>query len=604
LFQKLQSESYGKVLSNLLSFIQNIDFEESKNLQTAVLLTGVNQTDHLKQFETLSLQIANNCPSIITILQSRDCPTVKSAVEVLVSGIINQNIIEIDDEEIHQKLKKKQLTFPVLEAWYQHNYGLSSTKPSLIVMINDFDQFNSTCMQELITIMCSYTNRLPFVLVLGIATAFKTLHNVLPSHITNKIDANVFQSESSTEMLNKILEEIILTHHSPVQLSGKSFKILMDIFLFYDYSLHSFIKGYKVFMLEHFYSRPLSAKFSIHGDKISEVTDEEYDAIKRSCLSFRALVEAEQDPQMKIDLISSNDVLRKKIFRIFIRLERYWFRFYCMIRVLVVLFEDLPKNDLGKLLREIYPICIASDVTKLDEYKECFKLLQFTSKDKFLAKLDKVLAIFDRQLSDETIHETQKKDFRTIHENLLFHRDKIAAAGMSPQKETVEAKAAPITPSSQANKKGATSRQEMMEMLKENAKNNPTRVLIEYEQKLSDCLGYLNSRIETYLRPIHEAPVFHEFTIFTDCQSVRRQIVGAPRGALHNALFNPHHYLQCSCCAMPESEQILATLPDTAIAYKLHLECNKFINLYDWLQAFAMVIEVNEDEDDISQEIQ
>lgn len=520
---------------------------------------------------------------------------------MLVGGLINQQIRD-EDEEVPHKLKKKQLTFPVLEAWYRHNYGSSSTKPSLIIMINDFDQFNSACMQDLISIMSSYTNRLPFVLVLGIATAFKTLHNVLPSHVTNKMDANVFQSESSTEMLNKILEEIIFTHQSPFQLSGKSFKILMDIFLFYDYSLHSFIKGYKVFMLEHFYSRPLSSRFhSLYNERISEITDEECDVIKRTCLSFRSFVETKNDPKMQINFISSNEFLRSQLFSNSLRLERFWFYFYAMIRVLVVLFEDLPKNDLGKLLREIYPICIASDVTKLDEYKECFKLLHFTSKDKFLAKLDKVLDVLNRSLSASLL-DTQKKNIKRICDRIAEHRLNIATAGMSPQKEI--APKTPNTPSSQASKKSAMSRQEMMKMLKENAKNNPARVLVEYEQKLADCLKYLSERLEKYLRPIQDAPPFHEFTIFSDCHSVRRQIVGAPRGALHNALFNPHHYLQCSCCVMPESEQILPSLPDTAIAYKLHLECNKHINLYDWLQAFAMVIEVNEDEDDVSPEIQ
>lgn len=33
-------------------------------------------------------------------------------------------------------------------------------------------------------------------------------------------------------------------------------------------------------------------------------------------------------------------------------------------------------------------------------------------------------------------------------------------------------------------------------------------------------------------------------------------------------------------------------LPDIAIAYQLHLECGKLINLHDWLQAFASVVEL------------
>ena len=31
-------------------------------------------------------------------------------------------------------------------------------------------------------------------------------------------------------------------------------------------------------------------------------------------------------------------------------------------------------------------------------------------------------------------------------------------------------------------------------------------------------------------------------------------------------------------------EEITPDLPDAAVAYKLHLECGKMINLFDWLQ--------------------
>ena len=40
---------------------------------------------------------------------------------------------------------------------------------------------------------------------------------------------------------------------------------------------------------------------------------------------------------------------------------------------------------------------------------------------------------------------------------------------------------------------------------------------------------------------------------------------------------------QCECCR-GEVGTIQDTLPDVSIAYKLHLECGRIINLYDWLQ--------------------
>jgi origin recognition complex subunit 3 len=39
-------------------------------------------------------------------------------------------------------------------------------------------------------------------------------------------------------------------------------------------------------------------------------------------------------------------------------------------------------------------------------------------------------------------------------------------------------------------------------------------------------------------------------------------------------------------------------MPDISIAYKLHLECGKMINLYDWLQSFLSIVDPQDIDDD------
>lgn len=600
----------------MLTYIEEVDTTDT-NLQTAVLLTGVNQTDHFKQFESLSQKIANNCYSVVSILKSRDCPNVKSAIETLVGGLINtkscKRIIEDDeneesDEEMSStniKLKRKQLTLSVLQSWFWNQYKDSKHKPKIVIMLADFEQFNPLVMQDLVSIFCAYTSKLPLVLIMGIATAFKTLHNVLPFHITSKITANVFQAESATSMLNRILDEVILTHHCPFFLSGKSFNVLVDIFLFYDYSIHSFLQGFKVFMLEHYSSNMFStinvSKGQISDEIIEKLTSEQCASIRKSCMTFRKHVEQEENPNMRIDLIESDDALKTLLISQMRRIYRFFFQFFCCLRMLSVLIDDLPRNKLGTLPRELYPMCAAEEVTKTGDFQECFKLLRFTSKDKFLLKLDKVIKILEDSLTDEHISDILKRNFSKVLISVKKHRTKIANAGMSPIKQDSTPKA---STSVEISRVGTMGRQQMLEKLKESAKNNAPRVVIEFEKLLIECLDYLHQLFDRHLVPFSKGPTFIELFTFTDHSFVRRQIVGAPRGAIHNALSNPHHYLQCKCCELRDNEQILPTLPDIAIAYKLHLECNKFINLYDWLQAFSMVIDDNEDEDSVKAEIQ
>ena len=46
--------------------------------------------------------------------------------------------------------------------------------------------------------------------------------------------------------------------------------------------------------------------------------------------------------------------------------------------------------------------------------------------------------------------------------------------------------------------------------------------------------------------------------------------------------------VQCQCCKS-ENGQVLSTMPDVCIVYKLHLEGGQLINLYDWLQVSSSV---------------
>jgi origin recognition complex subunit 3 len=121
-------------------------------------------------------------------------------------------------------------------------------------------------------------------------------------------------------------------------------------------------------------------------------------------------------------------------------------------------------------------------------------------------------------------------------------------------------------------------------------------------QTLKDFVGYFESTIvRTNLRPLTAAPPLCELFVFTDTTTARQHLLGTPRASIHTALNNPNYYLQCQCCDTTQNAlSLLPTMPALSVAYKLHLECGKMINLFDWLQAFKTVIanrSVDDEED-------
>lgn len=128
-----------------------------------------------------------------------------------------------------------------------------------------------------------YQARLPFLLVLGVATAVSAVHRSLPHHVSSCLRMKVFHSQPSLTYLNEVLEkvqnrkkkykktflnlylfferkhltfcfllQVFFLPERPFHLGGKAFKLLLDVFLFHDFSVMGFVQGYKVSKLSFF----------------------------------------------------------------------------------------------------------------------------------------------------------------------------------------------------------------------------------------------------------------------------------------------------------------------------------------------------------------
>lgn len=74
--------------------------------------------------------------------------------------------------------------------------------------------------------------------------------------------------------------------------------------------------------------------------------------------------------------------------------------------------------------------------------------------------------------------------------------------------------------------------------------------------------------------------------------------MGTPRAALHTALTDPWEYLDHADLKIKDLGEIPPTFPDICIGYKLHLECQKLINLYDWLLCWNNLSSADKTEED------
>ncbi|KAK9499428.1 hypothetical protein O3M35_002468 [Rhynocoris fuscipes] len=593
------------LLNELLEFIDSSEI--SDQIPTAALLTGINLPDHGTLFEQLIRKIKNvkNVSHSVALLSSSECYSIKLAIEKtvshLISGITTETEFDESDEDSDENenvrrektIKKSHCTMPSLLQWYQTDDIISpskrvklnrSKKGKLIIIIKDFEAVSSKVLQDFIHILGGYVNRLPFILVLGIATTLSSIADNLSHSCISRLALKPFQAQPSVYFLNNTLNKVFLTPDCPFQLSGKLFKFFTNVFLFYDFSVNRFTQGIKYCVMEHFREGGASVSLLCCFEKdleknISKMDRTHLDAIRR-INSFKAYLEKIKDEKVVDLLLNDDEFTKKEILKLMKQLRLTIKEFYLSLQILHLFVSQLPSAPLGVQLRELYTLAMTNDITKTDDYKECRQLLEFQAKDQLLLKIDLILKILKE-------NEPLLKEF---YDKLLNWKSKLENAGLNQVKRT---------PVKLEIRKRSQLKQKVMEM--------GCTSQTEFEQVRKNVLDFIMfESLGNSLQPVSVATKWCLWEVVILVESdVRYRVVPRIRAPIHVALNNPFHYLQCNCCKITTNEQIPATMPDICIVYKLHLENRFLINMYDWLQSFNVIVDPdNANDGKISQEIQ
>lgn len=123
---------------------------------------------------------------------------------------------------------------------------------------------------------------------------------------------------------------------------------------------------------------------------IKSLTHEDMETI-RHLLSFRPYVEALNDCQKVIAILTDDGYLKKKLPKLLRDCHLHFIYFRTFLEFLTVLVQNLPKSPLGKLQRELYCNCLSKDITDTTEFKESWQMLGFMSKDEFVASVSRAI---------------------------------------------------------------------------------------------------------------------------------------------------------------------------------------------------------------------
>ena len=135
----------------------------------------------------------------------------------------------------------------------------------------------------------AYLDRIPFTLLLGVATSIEIFHEKVPKSIIRLMRGEKFDVEKAEECLAKIFNNATIGTESVLRLGPSFSDFLLRRQKNHTQSIQAFVVALKYAYMSHFYANPLSIflAFVDDLDGLDEALKPEYLEAVRNLPSFR-----------------------------------------------------------------------------------------------------------------------------------------------------------------------------------------------------------------------------------------------------------------------------------------------------------------------------
>ncbi|KAF8469549.1 origin recognition complex subunit 3 N-terminus-domain-containing protein [Kalaharituber pfeilii] len=573
-----------KTLGEVSGFVRRATRElYDGKLPTAIILAGPNIASHGPLFCQLATRIqTNEHIGPVVLLSSKDATNLKGVLRKLIKDA-TQDVQGFDDEEdlgtsekkLQSSTKFLNYDLQILQNWWKDHQDLKVT-----IAIQDTEAFDSGILSDLVLILSACLDRIPFVLLLGVATSIEIFHEKLPKSIIRLMRGEKFDVERAEECLAKIFNDATIGTKSVLRLGPLLSEFLLKRQRDHTQSIQAFVAALKYAYMSHFYANPLSILLAFLHDPsgLDEVLQSEHIEAVRNLSSFRRFVEGklkENDTYEVRALLDDDKYLHSIIATSCAECQSYMQNLAQALEVLEVA-RSCMSNQSNRVTRhELYPKALLGELDGSPLIRELLLTIKKMNSTKLLTLLDKLISIDIPYLQDLLIplrDEISDLIEDSENKNLNSEFDLSAADTM---------RATVVSKRVQLSEKRSTLTKEEEEY---------SRLIQEVHDVMERFLGMNLKGLDGVL--LHEA-------FFYDLLSPHRDVF-APRSrfAIERALSRPHDYLGCGCCVDQNGTQnavqsILPSMPPTSILYKLYLESGPLINTYDLWCAFYSIMSNN-----------
>ncbi|PWY72516.1 hypothetical protein BO94DRAFT_246713 [Aspergillus sclerotioniger CBS 115572] len=561
--QEILDDVDSEVLTSVSSFVRSTSPQTYDGCIPAALVTvGSNVSSLARLLARLNDQLTSAGDGGAIVLESGDAPNLKTTLK----NIIRFAITNTEGNDGYQSFLTDR-EGPRLLAYdldLLSDYVRRKGVKKLVVAFRDSEAFDPGLLTDLLSLLSSWLDRIPFTLLFGISTSVELFEGRLPRSSVALLRGRYFEIHEASNCVDRIYGRLQAEQDGKLWLGRNITNVLFEKSNDSFQTPEAFSRTVKYAYMSHFFANPLTV-----------------------FLADEAL------PNMRKDLVC--EAIR----------NLPSFRLYC---------EELLDEGSAKQVRDLLEddeILFQHSLQQLRDGQQrmrdifqCVRLMHLLLKKLSLVKKTSISDLSVRALSGELqdsllvtdiLLATQTLDSTSLMEvsavlpttfagraELQEIRDEVNALeqayqGTEPLRSAHDKRHAVVA---------TTVVQQRVRLSK--GKANLPQEHIEYTK----ILDRFHTLLEGYFEQTLQSPqdlVLHEIFLFDMRNPLKEIFSPRPRFAVERALSNPFDYLM-STAEKPETK-VSANQPATAILYQLYLESGSLVNVYDLWQAFYAVFE-------------
>ncbi|KAF1946311.1 origin recognition complex subunit [Clathrospora elynae] len=552
---------------NFISASASSSGETQFAIPTALIVAGPSIASHGPFFERLGRSITDDTNSVYVVLTSGECPNLKTLLKNLIkkvtSRVEDEDEDDVDRPSVSSRYGPKLLNYDLghVQEWQK-----KTCAASIVVALQDSEAFDLGLLVDMVDLFHSWLDRLPFVLLFGIATSAESFEERLAGNSLRYLEGEKFDVTQSDEIIEKLFTATVANTDARLRIGPNLCHRMLDRQKDHVQNTQDFCDGLKYAYMSHFYASVPSV-FLKDGIAFEDLAADAFEAV-RNLPSFRRWVEEKLEDGQAQDvrqLLDSNESLFDQITQHIKSGQQALSNLSHSTHVLAGIREALRMSPSVRL-SSIWTRAASGELNGSPLVRETMLSIKKIPSDKLVQLLAAMNELESDYFSIDLVSSQQRLD------SLLKDTD------------------APLRTQHDVRNDSLRTTVVAQKVLLSKHK----AALSEQDKAYSDLVTRFHDELDAYFTSslIDPRTLFLSEILMYDLKSPHTEVFQPkPRFAVERALASPHDYLGCDCCTGVDGNPaaLSATQPATAIVYQMYLESGTLINVSDLWSAFNAI---------------